>query len=55
MKKCPFCNNLIQDEEDSINIEFTTNWYIKNNFVNDLNLMIEEINLHLPKISDLLD
>lgn len=44
-----------KDGEDSINIEFTTNWYIKNNFVNDLNLMIEEINLHLPKISDLLD
>ena len=44
-----------EDWEDSINIEIKINWYDKNDFINDLDLMLEEINTYLSKISDLLD
>lgn len=44
-----------EDGEDTINIEMRMNGYDKNNFINDLDLMLEEINSYLSRISDLLD
>ncbi|MDD5769672.1 MAG: hypothetical protein PHE25_01785 [Candidatus Gracilibacteria bacterium] len=44
-----------ENGEDSINIEIRINGYNKNDFINDLDLMLEEINSYLSRISDLLD
>lgn len=44
-----------EDWEDSINIEMRINWYNKNDFINDLDLMLEEINSYLSRISELID